>query len=201
MSGQLGITLVRHPEVTLDIKGTCYGVTDVALSQNGLASIPVIAAELCALQPATVYHSGLTRARLLAESIATAVGCSLRAEDRFREIDFGAWENRPWSEIFAEVGDDMARIIHEPDTFAPPGGETVHQLRDRVLSALGEVALDEHCIVVAHGGPISAVRGTLAELPASQWPGLVPGYGEAVQLSVNEIRQLGIEMPIHQQTC
>ncbi len=197
----MGITLVRHPEVTPDIKGTCYGVTDVALSESGVTSIAAIAAEIGALRPSKVYHSGLTRARLLAEGIATIAGCAVASDIRFQELDFGAWENRSWSEIFAEVGDDMARMIHEPDSFAPPGGETVHQLRDRVLAALREIVSEGHCVVVAHGGPISAVRGTLAGVPASQWPGLVPGYGEAVQLSTNEIRQLGIEMPIHQRTC
>lgn len=201
MSGEPCVTLVRHPEVTSDINGTCYGITDVALSGNGVASIAAIAAELSVLRPSAVYHSGLTRAQSLAEGIATAAGCPIVVDERFQELDFGVWENRAWSEIFAEVGHDIARMIHEPDAFAPPGGETVHRLRDRVLSALGDVVSEDHCIVVAHGGPISAVRGTLAGLPASQWPGFVPGYGEAVQLSAAEIKQLGIEMPIRQRTC
>ena len=190
MSSEAAITIVRHPEVTPDIKGTCYGITDVELSADGLASIPVIADKLRDLKPAAVYHSGLTRAQLLAQEVAKVAGCQLLVDQRFREINFGAWENRSWASIFAEAGDDMARIIHEPDTYAPPQGETVYQLRDRVLEGLRDISSDQRTIVIAHGGPISAVRGLLAGLPASQWPGLVPAYGEAIDLDLSDLAKL-----------
>lgn len=190
MSSEAGITIVRHPEVTPDIKGTCYGVTDVELSADGLASIPRIAAELKDYRPSKVYHSGLTRARLLAQEVASVAGCELAVDRRFCEINFGAWENRTWASVFAEAGDDMARIIHEPATYAPPEGETVYQLRDRVLAGLRDISSEQRTIVVAHGGPISIVRGLLADLPATQWPGLVPDYGEAVDLSLANLAKL-----------
>ena len=189
-SSEHGVSIVRHPEVTPDIKGICYGATDVGLSKRGLNSIAGIAEQLSELHPTRVYHSGLTRARLLAEGIAAVADCDLIVDVRFQELNFGAWENQSWTAIFAEVGDEIARTIHEPDTFAPPGGETVHQLRDRVLAALKDIGSEGHSVIVAHGGPISTVRGSLAGMPASQWPGLVPACGEAIHLSATDIATL-----------
>ncbi len=185
-----GVTMVRHPEVASETKGYCYGVTDVGLSERGLESIPVIAARLKEPLPSRVYHSGLTRARLLAESIAATADCDLLLDERFQELDFGRWENQSWNAIFEDAGDDIARTIHEPDHFSPPEGETVHQLRDRVLAGLRDIhsaQFEGRTIVVAHGGPISAMRGVLAGQPANQWPGLVPLYGEAVHFTPPEV--------------
>jgi broad specificity phosphatase PhoE len=35
-------------------------------------------------------------------------------------------------------------------------------------------------LAICHGGPIAAIRGTLSDAPVSEWPSLVPRYGEVV---------------------
>lgn len=190
MSQDTAIVMVRHPAVQLDIKGVCYGATDVPLSAYGLASVPGIAARICTYGPDRVVHSGLTRARLLAEAIADKSGRPLVGDGRLAELNFGAWEQRPWSEIFTEVGHAMALMIHQPDTFAPPGGETVLAMRDRAVAGLLDLPRSGVSVVVCHGGPMSAIQGTLADLEPRQWPDLVPGYGKDVTLNGADIDRL-----------
>jgi broad specificity phosphatase PhoE len=84
--------------------------------------------------------------------------------------------------VFDEVGDRLAQIVHAPDTFRPPNGETVHELRDRVISWYGRLPAVGCIVAVAHGGPIAALRGTLSGLPAAEWPALVPAPCTWVEL-------------------
>lgn len=175
------LLMVRHTAVCDTLKGVCYGRSDVELSPDGQAHLHIRAAELAALQPTVIYHSGLGRARRLAEAVANRLGRRLRADARLAEFDFGAWELMRWDEIHA-AGHDIARLIHEPATFSAPGGETVLALRDRVTSWHSTLPSRERILAIAHAGPISTLRGSLCGLPPSRWPALVPPCGAEVSI-------------------
>ena len=170
MTGDGALVLVRHTQVCSTWKGYCYGASDVALSPDGRAQIAILSAKLADLNPAYVCHSGRTRTEALAAAVAERSGARLICEERFGELNFGDWEGRAWDDIYAEAGDRMADMIHAPASFAPPGGETVAALRQRVIRAIGALPKTGLGIVVSHGGPLSAIRGTLAGRPASAWP-------------------------------
>lgn len=174
------LIMVRHTAVCGSLKGVCYGASDVALSPQGLEDAKARASDLAAEAPGEVFHSGLARTRILADLIADRLSLSCGQDCRLAEFDFGDWELRRWDEIHAD-GHDIARLIHEPETFAPPGGETLYAMRNRVLEWYETLAGDRPVLAVAHGGPISVLRGTLSGVPPPAWPSLVPAYGEAVR--------------------
>jgi broad specificity phosphatase PhoE len=176
------VILVRHGEVAPRWRGVCYGQTDVELSDHGQRQTSQLIEELATWPIHALWHSGLTRARCLAEPLAALLGLPCREDSRLAEIHFGAWEGRDWQAIFAETGRAMEAILSAPDHFAPPGGETLHGLRDRVLSWFHELPAEGLLVAICHGGPIAALRGTLAGLPASHWPTLVPQMGTWVEL-------------------
>ncbi len=176
------LIMVRHTAVAERYKGLCYGASDIELSPEGERHARECAEALASLKPTHLFHSGLSRARVMADRIAELTRTVPIEDARLAEINFGSWELRSWDEIFAEVGHDMARLISEPDTFAPPGGETAHAVRDRVSAWRSALPTDGRIVAVSHGGPIGAIRGTDAGFPASRWPGLVPAHGEQVQL-------------------
>lgn len=190
MSDDTSVILVRHPQVSADWKGICYGATDVPLSSAGLASIPSIAGQLARMQPGIVCHSGLTRSMLLASAIAESCGARIYEDDRLGELNFGIWEGRSWNDIYADVGDSMAGMIHAPQSYAPPGGETVFTVRKRVISAINEMSESSLVIAVSHGGPISMVKGTLSHMAPKNWPDMVPACGEWLALTRADRRQL-----------
>lgn len=176
------ILLVRHGRVASCYDGVCYGRSDIELSEEGWRQSHALAEELATLPITHLVHSGLTRAKALAELIAARTGFSPAVASALEEIHFGEWELRTWQAIFEEVGDAMSEIIASPDTFRPPSGETAHELRDRVLAWYRALPAEGLIVAVSHGGPIAALRGTLAGLPASQWPGLIPQHGEWIEL-------------------
>ncbi|HVX09862.1 MAG TPA: histidine phosphatase family protein [Pirellulales bacterium] len=176
------VLLVRHGSVATCYDGVCYGRSDVELSDDGWQQSRALAQELAALPITHLFHSGLVRARSLAELIATERGIAATLDPRLAEFNFGQWELRRWQAIFEEVGDALAEVVKAPETFRPPSGETAHELRDRVLGWYRELPAKGLIVAVAHGGPIAALRGTLAGASASQWPALIPLHGQWVEL-------------------
>ena len=99
-----------------------------------------------------------------------------------RERHFGDWELRPWDAIYTETGDAMNGFIDEPETFAPPGGETTSQVRERVMAWYGRLPTSGTIVAVTHGGPIMALLGTLQGLQADEWLHLAPSYCDYVEV-------------------
>jgi broad specificity phosphatase PhoE len=183
------LVLVRHAQVADCYRGICYGRSDVALGPEGLEESARLAEILSRWPIRHLVTSGAARARAMAERIAGRTGLEMTVEPALLERDFGAWEMRRWDSIYEEVGDAMDGLIHEPETYRPPGGETTGELRDRVLSWYARRPCEGLVVVVAHGGPIAAIRGTLAGKKPVNWVDLIPQPGSWVRLA-DEIEEM-----------
>ena len=176
------ILLVRHTEVARCWRGRCYGASDAGLSRAGLAHVHALVPGLSAWRPDRLVHSGLRRAALLADMVARVTGLGATVDRRWRERDFGDWEGMSWIAIHRASGDAMDGMIDAPDSFRPGGGETTLELAARAVAALADLP-PGRTMVVAHGGPIAALRGTRAGFAVPRWLTLVPAYGEAVGIA------------------
>lgn len=175
--------LVRHARVADCYQGICYGRSDVPLDPEGLAESERLAEILSSWPIRYLVTSPAVRARALSERIAERTGLDITVEPALLERDFGAWELRSWDSIYAEVGDAMNGLIHEPESYRPPGGETTGELRDRAVSWYARRPRGGLVVVVAHGGPIAAIRGTLAGKEPVGWIDLIPQPGSWIELN------------------
>ncbi len=182
MSSARTVLLIRHGEIQSRFRTLCYGSSNVALSAAGRAQSRD-RVESFGRRPAVVMSSDLSRARYLADRLALHNELAPIVCPELRERDFGSWELRSWDEIHTETGDAMDGLVEAPDTFRPPGGETTFELRDRVLGWYSRLPASGCIVAVTHGGPIAALLGTLGQRPVVEWPGLVPGWGEVVEVS------------------
>ena len=180
--GSRRILLVRHSEVADRYRNLCYGQSDVELSASGISQSQALARQLAAEPISELYHSGLSRTQVLAEILADFAGISIQECPLLRERNFGAWELRPWDELYAETGDAMLGSIREPETWRPPGGETTCEMRDRVLVWFRALPSSGVIVAVTHGGPIAALRGSLGGKPVAEWPMLIPATGTVIEL-------------------
>lgn len=184
MSAGRQLLLIRHGEIESRFKGICYGRTDVGLSQLGRDQSRAVASRL-EHQPTAVMTSDLSRARFLADRLARRHGLDPIVCRELRERDFGDWELRSWDDVYAETGDAMDGMVSAPDAFRPPGGETTFELRDRVLHWYRRLPREGCIVAVTHGGPIAALLGSLERRPVVEWPGLVPSWGEVVEVTTD----------------
>jgi alpha-ribazole phosphatase len=152
------IYLIRHTAV--QAPGICYGHYDVPLADTFAAEAAQLRPKLPP-PPYRVFSSPAKRCLALAEAVATAI----TPDERLREMNFGAWENRLWTELPpAETTPWMADYV----TLAPPSGETFGAVQLRAAAFLTELTattVEEPTLVFTHGGTIRALVCYCLEIP------------------------------------
>lgn len=172
--------LVRHA-LPLVAEGLCYGASDVPADADAtLAAARAVAAHL---PPGlAVTSSPLRRCLQLAEALhQERADLPHRLDPRLAEMDFGAWENRPWSAIPPQ---EFERWTADFAGHRCGGGESVAQLMARTAAALADVrAHDSDALWITHGGVVRAVRlladGVACPARADEWPREGLAFGQA----------------------
>lgn len=164
--------LIRHPEPVI-APGICYGGLDV-LAKNA----PEVAEQLQQVLPTglPVWSSPLQRCRALAELLDSAPVF----DRRLAEMNFGAWEGRPWDLIPRHELDAWAADVAG---YAPPGGESPLSLQQRALDFVAGLAVPE-AIIVTHAGVIRTLLAHWQGVPPARWTDLVFAYGSCTRVHV-----------------
>ena len=144
------------------------GQLDIALNEKGRWQAQRLARSLAASEPmAALYSSDLLRARDTARSIADATGLTVVTEPGLRERAFGKFEGKTFAELEAAWPEETLRWRQRDPDWAPPGGESLKAMRDRVLRTVQKLAarhLGEQIVLVTHGGVLDALYRAAAGL-------------------------------------
>ncbi|MGH3022252.1 MAG: histidine phosphatase family protein [Gaiellaceae bacterium] len=162
------LVLLRHAETDESMRGRCYGSLDVPLSAAGLRRAAALGLALRELGAAVVYSSPLVRALDTARAIASAQGLEPVVRPDLRELDFGELEGMTYDEIAAERPELYRFWMEDPASVRFPAGESLADLRERVLPALAEIRAThagEAVVVVAHGGVVRVALADVLGIP------------------------------------
>ncbi len=153
--------IVRHGESQANMERRYSGWTETPLSSEGLRQAEKAGFFLADFKPDMLYCSDLQRARDTAGAIGQV--CSLQPIETplLREIHFGQWEGKTFNEIDTEYPSEVKKWLEDPITNAPPGGETVADVNNRMLSFIESMKLENksaaRIVAVSHGGSIRAL--------------------------------------------
>jgi alpha-ribazole phosphatase len=164
---QTVIWLIRHPEPEGGA-GVCYGALDLKLSEKGVRQAEALAATLAEEPIIAVYTSPLQRCRRAAELVAARRGCRSEVVDDLRELNHGEWEGRTYDEIRAGDPERYRQWMEHPTELRFPGGESLAELRERVLAAWTALRLrhgGETIAVLTHVGPGRAILADALGMP------------------------------------
>src|SRR5262245_27471724 len=115
--------LVRHGDTEGNSRERYVGSTDSPLNAAGREQARRLAARLRGEGIGRVWSSELSRARETAETIAAAMGVSVRVEPGLNEIDFGEWEGLSIQEIEARDPERFVAWRSGDESFRFPGGD------------------------------------------------------------------------------
>ena len=169
--GQPTITvLLRHGQTPMSMQKRYAGRSDVPLTDLGVQQAAAAAKRLASAGLDVIVTSPLLRAVQTAEEVAAATGATVVTDDGFREADFGAWEGLTFAEVQERWPAEMAAWLADPEV-APPGGESLAGVNERVTAALRRVLAARErqtVLVVSHVTPIKTlVAAALLAPPAA----------------------------------
>ncbi|PIC66795.1 histidine phosphatase family protein [Sporosarcina sp. P16a] len=151
------IFLVRHLKTIANEQRVYCGWTD-----SGLVSLEGEAIELpVAVQQ--VIGSDLIRTRQTATIYFPQA--EFAADLRWRECHFGDFEEQTYDQLKNDP--DYRNWLDDSWNIPPRNGETLQQVKSRVLDALAE--LPNEAVVVTHGGVIRVVLDTFTQNHRSFW--------------------------------
>ena len=149
------IIAIRHGETTWNVDARIQGHLDVPLNDTGRRQAALLAQALADEPIAAIYASDLSRAWETAQCLARALDVDVTSEKGLRERCFGDFEGKTFAEIEVLLPEQAMRWRKRDPEFAPPGGESLLNLRGRVIEAAERLAAEhpgELIALVGHGG-------------------------------------------------
>ncbi len=158
------IIAIRHGETAWNVDTRLQGHLDIGLNARGQWQARRAAQALADEDIAAIYTSDLSRARATAQAIAdqstNPAARQVHPHTGLRERGFGIFEGQTYAQINLDWPEESRRWRQRDPHFAPQGGETLTELRERVtatVNALASQHVGEQIVLVAHGGVMDAL--------------------------------------------
>jgi broad specificity phosphatase PhoE len=156
------LIFIRHGETDYNkLKRKMGQRVDAELDATGIDQAKEVITKL-PTEFSTIYSSPLKRAVQTAQVIADHFGKTVTYSDLLKERDFGSLSGKSWDQMHEETG----KPIKEQDEslaydYQPYGGESVEQVKDRLMKFLEEMKQKhegETVLVVTHYGIIALME-------------------------------------------
>lgn len=168
MTEAIDLYVARHGQTRLNREWRFQGSTDEPLDETGLLQAEALAGRVPA-DIGLLVVSPMLRARQTAGYVAKRQGLEMVLMEEFRERDFGVFEGLSREELEVQHGVLWnGGVVREWDA-APPGGETIREVKNRVERGLERVQQVPHAsvLLVAHGFVARVIHLLLNDLPES----------------------------------
>lgn len=141
--------LVRHGQTEWNRVERFRGRVDLALNEAGIKQAEAVAEGFSRWQVAVVYTSPLRRSLATAQTLANRLGLVAQPLDALIDIDFGRWQGLSPQEVVERDGDLYQQWLDSPQDVRFPEGESLQEVRDRVMTAVADLAQKHKEQVVA----------------------------------------------------
>ena len=165
------LIVLRHGETAWNVDTRIQGHLDIPLNDRGRWQARRTAQALIDEPIRAVYASDLSRAHETAQAVARAFDLPVTTHLGLRERNFGTFQGRTFAEIEAELPEQAIRWRKRDPDFAPEGGESLIEFRQRVTDTAHDIAArhpGELVVMVGHGGVLDVLyrAATRQELQA-----------------------------------
>ncbi len=158
------IYLIRHGEAEGNLYRRFHGWHDSSLTDTGRQQLIHLAQRFEDIPLDAVYASDLRRAKDTAQAVAGPKGLSVQVEPGLRELGVGVYEDLPFGELGHRYPEVKRRFLSCSPHFAPQGGETFHQVAQRMAKTFFRIAQAHPGQTVAMASHSTAIRCLQAAL-------------------------------------
>jgi broad specificity phosphatase PhoE len=179
--------LIRHGQTDWNRLGRWQGHVDMPLNWRGLVQARQMAHRLEGVDFSSIYSSNLQRARQTADALAQVSGLQVHLDARLRELHMGEWQGIQVNEARRRFRIAWEQADGQADGFAPPGGESLRQVRERLAAAVGEIGsrhAGQRVAVVTHGFAVAMLQAHFQGVSVNQAWDLIPDNDQWVEIEV-----------------
>ncbi|MET7488774.1 histidine phosphatase family protein [Streptomyces sp. NPDC005538] len=187
------LLLARHGQTVWHAENRYAGISDVALTDTGVAQAEALGRWAAAHPVDAIWTSPLSRAVRTAAPAARALHLTPHTEPALTECDFGVVEGRTLVEFEAENPDAAEAFRTDPAAHPFPEAEDPTAAATRGTAALHRIAgahPGQRVLIVAHNTLLRLVLCRLLSIPLSEYRRVFPRLRNA---AVSEIRMTGDE--------
>lgn len=167
------ILLTRHGHVEGILPERFRGLSDIALTEKGLAQANALAQRIGReWHPSVIYTSPLQRCIVMGEAIAKTTKAPCHVLKSLTDLNYGAWQWQTFEEVRANSPSHFALWHFAPHLVRFPGGDS---LQDLFLRAADTIRLilehhhDESVVIVGHDSVNRALLLQILDQPASAY--------------------------------
>jgi probable phosphoglycerate mutase len=181
------VIMVRHGQTDWNHEQRYQGQRDIPLNETGRRQARELALALQHEAIDAIYCSDLIRAKETAQIIARPLALEVIPDPRLREMSFGRWEGRTFSEIYRDYPEQFEEWFRHTSDYTVPGGESVNLLLERFRALMEDISR-KHAgtvLLVTHGGVMrSFLYSILGQDPRELWENALEP-GTLVKLMIN----------------
>lgn len=147
--------VIRHGETEFNYSDRLTGQTDIPISEEGVRQIKAVAQDI-PKDIVAIYSSDLLRTKQTVEILNRNFNLPVLYDSRLRERSFGSLEGKAWTDFDVD-GSIRAKDVSQKYDYRPYGGESIEDVRKRVLDCLKDIFAKEDgspVLIVGHGGVI-----------------------------------------------
>lgn len=181
------LVLVRHGKSQWNKNGLWTGWRDIPLAPEGLQEAKRTGEELKNIHFNYAYTSDLIRAQQTLDEILKVINqttLSVTKASEIKERNYGDYTEKNKWDIKNTIGEEEFQKIRRSWNYAPPNGESLQNVYDRVIpyytaEILPKLQEGDNVIVAAHGNSLRALVKYLEHISDDDISKLEFGLGEA----------------------
>ena len=165
------IILIRHGVTLWNVQARIQGISNTELAPEGLKQAELLAKNFPFDKVDAVYSSDLSRAKNTAQFVADKFNLPVQTTSGLREVDFGIWEGKFFSDLEKNEPDTLKIFHTKPDELRLEGAETFKQAQTRAMNTINEIVHrhesngESRVVAVAHGSIIRTILCSILEIP------------------------------------
>lgn len=190
------IYLIRHAESEGNIFRRAHGHYNGLVTLKGDKQIECLRERFLNEQIDAVYSSDLKRTVTTAKALSEPHNIDIITTQQLREVDLGAWEDRPWGEIEYNDPEMMEHFNKDPAKWTVSSSESYGNVGKRMYSYIVEIAKaheGQTIAVFSHGFAIRTLLCLLKEVESFETEKIPYCDNTAVTLLTFENNELDVD--------
>jgi len=186
------LLLIRHGHTEATERGLLYSDANIELTDRGVEQAKLAAKWAANFKPDMILTGKAKRVVQSAQPLAKLTGLKPQAIAGFEEWQVGKWEGRTYLDIKKNDPEQYQKWCADPINNAPPGGESIDDLVQRIGHHLLHLVRNEEyrgkkIALVTHSGIIRSIIVQALDMPVGNfWRLAIPtGSVSRVNFSPN----------------